>query len=76
MCLGVIITVMKGHDQTKMGREGFIWFTLPHCCSSLKEIRTMNSNRAGSWREQDLMQRPWRSAAYWFAQPPYRTQDH
>ena len=25
-----------------------------------------NSNRAGSWR-QELMQRPWRSAAYWFA---------
>jgi hypothetical protein len=40
-----------------------------------------NSNRAGSWR-QELMQRPWRGAAYFLA--PYvllillsnRTQDH
>ena len=27
-----------------------------------------NSHRAGTWR-QDLMQKPWKNAAYWFAQP-------
>jgi hypothetical protein len=27
-----------------------------------------NSNRTGSWR-QELMQRPWRGAAYWLATP-------
>ena len=27
-----------------------------------------NSSRAGTWR-QELMQRPWRGAAYWLAQP-------
>ena len=27
-----------------------------------------NSNRAGSWR-QELMQRPWRDAAYWLCFP-------
>jgi hypothetical protein len=40
-----------------------------------------NSNRAGTWR-QELMQRPWRGAAYWLAPHGllsllcYRTQDH
>ena len=39
-----------------------------------------NSHRAGTWR-QELMQRPWRGVAYWFASPgllslPYRTRDY
>ena len=40
-----------------------------------------HSGKAGTWR-QELMQRPWRGAAYWFASPgllsliSYRTQDH
>jgi hypothetical protein len=40
-----------------------------------------NSYREKSWR-QDMMQRPWRDAAYWLASPgllsllSYRTQDH
>jgi hypothetical protein len=39
-----------------------------------------NSHRAGTWR-QELMQRPWRGAAYWIASPgllslfSYRTQN-
>ena len=28
------------------------------------------SNRTGAWR-QELMQRPWRGAAYWLAQPAF-----
>ena len=40
-----------------------------------------NSHRVGTWR-QELMQRPWRVAAYWIASPglisllSYRTQDY
>jgi hypothetical protein len=40
-----------------------------------------NSHGVGAWR-QELMQRPWRGAAYWLASPgllsllSYRTQDH
>ena len=31
----------KHHDlRSKLGRKGFIQLTLPHCCSSPKEVRT------------------------------------
>jgi hypothetical protein len=26
--------------KKQLGRKGFIQITLPHCCSSLKEVRT------------------------------------
>jgi hypothetical protein len=32
-----------------------------------KESQDWDSHRAGIWR-QELMQRPWRGAAYWLAQ--------
>ena len=32
----VTIAVLKNHDQNSLGREGFIWLTLPHHCSSWK----------------------------------------
>ena len=35
----VTIAVMKYHDQSKLGRKGFVWFALPHQCSSLTEVR-------------------------------------
>jgi hypothetical protein len=39
--------------------------------SSITEgIQGRHSNRAGSWR-QELMWRPWRSTAYWLAQPAF-----
>jgi hypothetical protein len=47
----------------------------------IEESQHRNSNRAGTWR-QELMQRPWRGAAYWVASLgmlslfSYRTQDH
>jgi hypothetical protein len=46
-----------------------------------KGSQDWNSHRAGTWR-QELMQRPWRGAAYWLASPgllsllSYRTQDY
>jgi hypothetical protein len=56
-----------------------MWLTLPRPSPSPKEVR--NSERAGTWR-QELMQKPWRDAAYWLVCASllvqllsYRTQD-
>jgi len=46
-----------------------------------KGSQDRNSHRAGTWR-QELIQRPWKVAAYWLASPgllsllSYRTQDY
>jgi hypothetical protein len=62
----VAITVMKHHDESNLERRGFIWPTLPHYNSSLKS-QDRNSNRARTWRQELMMQRTWRGAAYWLA---------
>ena len=30
---------MKHHDQSNLGRKGFIWFTFPNYCLLLWEVR-------------------------------------
>jgi hypothetical protein len=57
----VLIAVMKHYDQKSGWEKRVIWLKLPYCCSLLKEFRT------GTEIEQELMQRPWRGAAYWLA---------
>jgi hypothetical protein len=64
------IASMKHHNQkASWGGKGFIWLTLSHHCSSLKD---KNSNTAGTWM----------GTAYWLAPCGmlnllcYSTQDH
>jgi hypothetical protein len=61
----VTISVMKhnGQKQPKgnLERKGFISLTAPYNRS--KGMRTGTQDRAGT-RRQELMQRPWRGAAY------------
>jgi hypothetical protein len=35
----VTIAVIIHHDQSNLGKRGFIWLTLPHHCSSSTEVR-------------------------------------
>lgn len=57
----------------------FIWLVLS--LFIIEGSQDRNSNRAGTWR-QELMQRPWSSAAHWLAPCglvrlfSYRKQDH
>jgi hypothetical protein len=38
--LGFVFLYKTSWSRSKLGRKGFIQLTLPHCCSSLKEVRT------------------------------------
>jgi hypothetical protein len=49
--------------KKQLGRKGFIWLTLPYCCSSLR----MSGLELKQVRKQELMQRPWRDVLYWLA---------
>jgi hypothetical protein len=52
-------------DQNQFWEKMFISAQLKGHSLSLKEAR-MESQGRGTWR-QELMQRPWRSVAYWLA---------
>jgi hypothetical protein len=63
----VTIAEMKHHSQKQVGRKGFILLLFPHALPFItKGSQDRNSSRAGIWR-QELMQRPWRGAAYWLS---------
>ena len=49
--------------RSKLGRKGFIRFTLPYCCLSPKK----SGLELKQVRKQELMQRPWRDVLYWLA---------
>jgi hypothetical protein len=51
--------VIEQHDQSKMGRKGFIWLTFPQHCTSVKGVRK------GTHTGQELIQRPYKGDAYW-----------
>jgi hypothetical protein len=61
----VTIAVTKNNFE----RIGFIWVTvLHHWLFITKESQDRNSNRTGTWRRQELIQRLLKGAVYWFAQ--------
>ena len=73
--------VMKHHDQkASWGGKGLLGLHFSIAVHQWRKKSGQELSRAGSWR-QELMQRPRRGAAYWFAShgllssPFYRTQD-
>ena len=65
-----VASMMQHHEESKLGRKGFIQLTTPLFSVS----KDTSSNRAGTWSQQ-LMLRPRRSATYWLRLFSYRTQD-
>ena len=76
-----VFVVMKRHGQKQFGEIGAYLVYASTLLFITEGNQDKNSHRAGIWR-QELMQRPWRSAAYWLASPgllsllSYRIQDH
>jgi hypothetical protein len=72
---------MRHHDQSNLTRKGFISIYISRLYFITEGSQGMNSNRPGTWREE-LIQRPWRGPAYWFAPHvllsplSWKTQDH
>ena len=62
----VTIAMMRDHYQQQVEEERVCFVTLSLLVPQLEEVRVRNLNKAGTWR-QELMQGPWRSAAYWLA---------
>ena len=76
--LGALVRVTLDDDK-QLGKEKVIsGWCLPYITEGSQD---RNSNKAGTWR-QELMERPWRNAAYWLAPHgllsllSYSTQDH
>ena len=78
-CFRVSIAVMKHYNQKESWEESVYLAYTFH--TVVYHWRNRNSNSSGTWR-QEMMQWPWRGAAYWLALPGlfsllfYRTQDH
>jgi hypothetical protein len=59
--------------KEQLGRKGFIQLTLPHCCSSLKEIRTGTQAGQGAGADAEAMEGCSLLACFpWLAQPAFR----
>lgn len=69
----VSVTATKHNDQS-------YWVYSAHAFTSQK-VRTGTWSRAGTWRQEQLIQKSWRGVVYWLAQQgllcllPCRTQD-
>ena len=60
---------MKHCDEKQLGKER-VSFTHISIYQIIKNSENRNSSKAGT-RRQELMQKLWRGAAYWLAQPAF-----
>ena len=58
--------MIKHHDQTQVGEERVYLAYTSTSMFIIKGSQDRNSKRTGTCR-QELMQKPWRGAAYWLA---------
>ena len=60
------ISVMKHHDQKQLGEERVYLTYSSTSLFIIERSQDRSSHKEGTWT-QELMQRPWRGAAYWLA---------
>jgi hypothetical protein len=71
-CLRVSIPAQTSWPRNKLGRKGFIRLTLPHCCSSLKEVRTGTQAGQEAGADAEAMEGCSLLACFpWLAQPAF-----
>jgi hypothetical protein len=71
VCLTDSVAVINTTTKTNFGRKWLISFLYFQATAlPQRAVRTGTQSKAGTWR-QELMQRPWRGAAYWLAQPAF-----
>jgi hypothetical protein len=68
ICVGVCISAQNIMTKKQVGEKGVYSAYISKLLFITKGSQNRNSYRARTWR-QDLMQRPWRIAAYWLASP-------
>jgi hypothetical protein len=73
----VSIPAQTSWPRSKLGRKGFSWLTLPHCCSSPKEVRTGTQAGQKATADAEAMEGCFFPACFpWLAMLSYRTQDY
>jgi hypothetical protein len=66
----VSIPAQTSRPRSKLGRKGFIQLTLPHCCSSPKEVRTGTQAGQEAGADAEAMEGCSLLACFpWLAQP-------
>jgi hypothetical protein len=65
----VSIPAQTSGPRSKLGRKGFIRLTLPHCCSSPKEVRTGTQAGQKAGADAEAMEGCYSLACFhWLAQ--------
>jgi hypothetical protein len=68
----VSIPAQTSWPRSKLVRKGFIWLTLPYCCSSPKEVRTGTQAGQGAGADAEAMEGCSVLACLtWLAQPAF-----
>jgi hypothetical protein len=71
----VSIPAQTSGPSSKLGRKGFIQLTLPHCCSSPKEVRTGTQAGQEAGADTEAME-AWLASPGLLSLLSYRTQDY
>ena len=67
--LRVTIAVIKHYDQKPVGEARVYLFYVSTSPFIIEGSQERNSNRPGTWRQEELMRKSYRGTVHWLAQP-------